>query len=147
MKKILLAFSLILFFSCENENESTPTEIAFTEIGKGFLTGSGSEGIIKSSKIIYTQSDWENLVTQMNSSSIVSSSFTETYIEFDFYTVVAVFDQVRQTSNFSIEISRILETSDNLSISYFIEESSDGVPKTAQPFYLVKIPKTNKALE
>jgi len=109
MKKSLFIFlSILLFVSCDNDetqnNEFNPIEINFTEIGKGTLSGSGQENISQSNLIIQNQAEWQSLMDDMNSTGNVTSTFPETEIDFENYTIIAVFLEVK-SSGWEIEIN------------------------------------------
>ena len=44
-------------------------------------------------------------------------------------------------------VNSISETNENLIINYTTEQVSSGIPKASQPFHIIKIPKTDKALQ
>ena len=146
MKTTILFFSLIFAISCnrsDNNSEFQSTEITFTEIGKGELSGNGTENIAQSNLAINNQTDWESLMNQMNSFNNVTNTFTETTIDFENYTIIAIFLEVK-LNGWTITINDITENENNLSIS--VTESELETTVISQPFHIVKIPKTNKEI-
>lgn len=145
MKTIILTFSLFFMLSCNNNDDSNfqATEINFTEIGKGTLNGNGSENILQSNILINNQTDWQNLINQMDSYNNVSNSFTEITIDFDSYSIIAVFLEIKPTG-WGVVITEIVEEVNSIVISKSENESIALV--ISQPFHIVKIPKTNKEI-
>ena len=145
MKKIkilLFLFGVGLLSNCNNEDSVTQsTEVNFTEIGKGTLNG--SEGISQSNITITNTTDWQNLISQMNTVNNVSGSFTETNIDFDEFMVFAIFLEVKP-NGWEIEIQNIVENDNNLVVSKIETEFATTV--ITQPFHIVKIPKSNKPI-
>lgn len=148
MKTIILILSLFLTASCGNDDDnnvtSQSTPITFTEIGKGALFGNGTEGIIQSNIIIDNTTDWQNLMTQMDSFSNVTTQFSETNIDFNAYTVIGIFLEVKP-SGWEVEISNIEENTINIMVSKTETEAINSV--ITQPFHIVKIPITSKPIE
>tara|TARA_B100000768_G_C11014632_1_gene263508 strand:- start:136 stop:585 length:450 start_codon:yes stop_codon:yes gene_type:complete len=146
MKTIILILSLILAISCNSDDDNSQfqsTEITFTEIGKGNLDGNGSENVSQSNLLINNQTDWQNLIDQMNSVNNISNSFTETTIDFDSYSIVAIFLDIKPTG-WEVSITNITENETNISVS--IQETEMDNTVITQPFHIVKIPKTNKEI-
>lgn len=147
MKTIILILSLFLVTSCNSDDDNTTaqsTPINFTEIGKGALYGNGSEGIVQSNMVIDNTTDWQNLMTQMDSFSNVTAQFSATNIDFNTYTVIGVFLEVKP-SGWEVEISNIKENTSNVMVSKTETEAVNSV--ITQPFHIVKIPVTNKPIE
>jgi hypothetical protein len=118
-------------------------------IAKGDLSGIGTEDISNQYFSITNQIEWENFISQIDVTNEVSSGFSEQNIDFSEYVVIAVIDQVRNTSGYSIA----LEISTNYE-KIFIESnlsspSLDGVVATviSQPYHIVKIAKTNLPID
>jgi hypothetical protein len=145
MKNMFLILSLTLsLFSCnDSENDDTfPQNILFTMISNDIL--SGNEGIVQSNMVINNTSDWQNLVAQMNSVNNVSDNFTETDIDFDSYLLIAVFLEVK-SNGWEVKITNITENESSLIVTTNENEFVSSV--ITQPFSIVKIPITQKAIE
>ncbi len=135
----LIAFIL---FSCNKiSNEEETNSIPFTEIGKGALYGNGAEGIPQSNLVITNNTDWQNLMNQMNSVNNVTDNFTETNIDFSTYEIIAIFLDVKG-NGWEVSITDITEDNSNIYV-YKSEKEYDNSVIT-QPFHIVKIPKSNK---
>jgi len=113
-------------------------------IAKGNLTG--SEGIPKQNLVITTQTDWENLITAMNSVNNVSDSFAEINIDFSKYQVIAVFDEVKSNGGWSVDITDITENTDSVVVLIENLKRGDSTSVVTQPFYIVKIPVSEKPI-
>ncbi|MGB1393047.1 MAG: hypothetical protein ACPH4O_03945 [Flavobacteriaceae bacterium] len=146
MKTIIFILSIFLATSCssdDNNQTSQSTTITFTEIGKGVLDGNGSEGIVQSNLVIANNTDWQNLMNQMNSVNNITDNFSETNIDFNTYQIIAIFKEVKPT-NWEVEISSIVENANNLSVS--VVETEYDFTVVTQPFHIIKISKTNKEI-
>lgn len=140
---LLLISTIALFISCNSEDCSgfEPTEITFTEIGKGSLSGNGKEGIPQSNVIISKTTEWENLISKMNTVNNVTDSFKETKINFNNYTVIAIFLEIKN-SGWEIETAMVTEHQDEISIATIENNFINSV--MTQPFSIIKIKKTDK---
>lgn len=147
MKTLIVILSLFLATSCSNDDDNNvtvqSTPITFTEIGKGALFGNGTEGIIQSNIVIDNTTDWQNLMTQMDSFSNVTTQFSQTTIDFNSYTLIVIFLEVKP-SGWEVEISNIEENATNIMVSKSETEAINSV--ITQPFHIVKIPITNKPI-
>jgi hypothetical protein len=148
MKTIVVILSVFLAIFCSNDDDNSvtaqSTPITFTEIGKGALFGNGTEGISQSNIVIDNTTDWQNLMTQMNSFNNVTNEFSETNIDFNTYIVIAIFLEVKQ-NGWEVEISNIEENTTDMMVSKTETEAINSV--ITQPFHIVKIPVTNKPIE
>tara|TARA_R110002096_G_scaffold334999_1_gene528636 strand:+ start:639 stop:1073 length:435 start_codon:yes stop_codon:yes gene_type:complete len=139
--------SLIFVVSCNNDDDNDPefqpTEINFSGVGRGSLLGNGDEGIEQSNLLINNDSDWQYLMTQMNITNNVTAGFTETDIDFETYSIVAVFLEIKPVGWY-LEITNIIENEDNIALT--VEEVESVAAIITQPFHIVKIPKTEKEI-
>lgn len=148
MKKLLLPLLVLVFTACSSDSNTTnkiPENIDATLIAKGELYGNGEENILQQNLVITNQTDWTNLKNQMDSVNTISPGFTEQNIDFDVYELLVVFDQIRSTGGFSIEITTVSEDENNIIAN--IEMTSPGDVATmviTQPFHIVKILKSDK---
>jgi hypothetical protein len=92
---------------------------------------------------ISNTNDWQNLISQMNSVNNVSDDFTEIDINFNEFTVFAIFLEVKG-NGWEIEIENVIENETNISISTQETEFDNFV--ITQPFQIIKIPKTDKPI-
>ena len=145
IKILLFLLGIGLLNSCNNDDNSEiqSTEINFTEIGKGALYGNGQEGISQSNVTISNTNNWQNLISQMNSVNNVSGDFTETDINFNEFTVFAIFLEIKG-NGWEIEIENVIENKTNISISTQETEFANSV--MTQPFQIIRIPKTDKPI-
>ena len=139
---IYTIFILVLYTSCNDIDDSptpfTPINITPVLIGKG----NDITGLTQISTRITNQTNWNLLLSSMNS---VSNTFTETTIDFVNYDVIAIIDSERPCTNFSININNIVENEDNITV----QSSSSGdvnncFTAIVQPYHIVKIPKSPK---
>ncbi len=92
--------------------------------------------------IISNVNDWQNLISQMNSVNNVSDDFTETEINFNKFTVFAIFLEVK-SNGWEIGTETVTENQNSISISTLETEYVTTV--ITQPFSIVKVPKANNS--
>ncbi|PPK96639.1 MULTISPECIES: hypothetical protein [Nonlabens] len=142
MKKIILfLFVSIVFVSCNSDDDSTSVPI--TLISENSLHGNGQEGIIEQNRVITDSVTWNNLIASMDSVNMVSDQFTETIIDFNTYTVIAVFDEVRPSSAYDLEVHIFQNTSNIIVDVNNINFGENEFNIVQQPFYIVKIENSN----
>ena len=136
---ILLAGVFMVLGGCE-ENKY-PKALKFTVIGEGNVSGSGEENLNKQNVVITDSIQWQRLLSEMDSHRNVSSSLTETNIDFDKFQLIVVIDSIRPNLC-EINIKSITENKSDISVC--IEKTSYDATVVTQPFCIVKIGKTNK---
>ena len=144
MHKLLGIVILLFALNCKSsENEAKMTKEDIVLIGKGNLYGSGSEGIEKQNLIVTSPEEWKDLLNKMNAVNKVSDSFSETDIDFSEYTVIAVFDEIKNSGGHSLNLV-IQETKDEFLVEV-LRKSPDGIATSVmtQPYYIVKVPKSD----
>ncbi|AGC75636.1 hypothetical protein LX97_00327 [Nonlabens dokdonensis] len=146
MKNYLFLLSLFLFISCNNDddmNEEPAIQtgpVAFTTISQGRLNG--NEGVVQSNLVINNASDWIALMNQMDSGfNNFTGDFTQTNIDFNNFTVIAIFEDVLPEF-YLLEITSIIENQNYIEVTTVID--GGGFTSLSQPFHIVKIPKTAK---
>jgi hypothetical protein len=142
---LLFLLGIGLLNSCVNDDNADyqSTEINFTEIGKGALFGNGQEGISQSNLTISNTNEWQNLISQMNSVNNVSENFTETDINFNEFTVFAIFLEVKG-HGWEIGTENVIENENNISVTTLENKAINSV--MTQPLSIIKIPKTEKTI-
>ena len=144
-----LLLAIASLSGCEKTNNIIPDITPVTDtipvlIGQGVLYGNGQEGIIKQNLVIKTQTEWNNLLTAMNSVNNVSDSFTETDIDFSEYMVIAVFDEVKSNGGWSIDITDVTNYADSIVVTVQNLKQGDDTDITIQPYCIVRIPLSEK---
>jgi len=128
-------------------DKSFPKSIASTLIAQGELFGSGQEGIIKQNLVIKTQTEWNNLITAMNSVNNVSRNFAETDVDFSKYQIIAAFDDVKGCGGYSISITQIEEHAERIVVTVNQYSPQGACPTVmTQPYHIVKIPVSDKQI-
>lgn len=144
MKKGLLILILSVFvLSCSSDdNNSRMVAIDSTLIAKDALYGNGEEGIPEQNLVIKDQNTWTNLIAQMNSVNNESDKFSETDINFSEYNVIAVFDELRESGGYSLDL-KINSNSENIIVQVIdLIPEGNNITMMTQPYYIVKIPKS-----
>ncbi|APY08206.1 hypothetical protein BWZ20_07775 [Winogradskyella sp. J14-2] len=148
MHKLLGIVVLLFALNCKSaENKAKMTQENIILIGKGNLHGSGAEGIEQQNLIVTSSEEWQNLLNSINSVNKVSNSFSETDIDFSKYTVLAVFDEVKNSGGHSLNLV-VEETKDKILIEV-LRKSPDGIATSVmtQPYHIVKIPKPSLPID
>lgn len=156
MKTRIILFTCISLFvlSCgtskkANEaivqiDESSQTLVEHEIVGQGALYGGGEEQIEESTQVINSSEEWERLKAKMNTINNVTDGFKIKEIDFNDYTIIVCFDQVRPSGGFSLKVSTI--TKSPTQITVHVEKTSPNMPATSvltQPYEIVMIEKTN----
>ncbi|MBU2927923.1 hypothetical protein [Winogradskyella psychrotolerans] len=147
MKIHILIILALVVVSCKSntmtQNNAKMATVESVLISKGNLYGAGSEGITKQNTVIDNNSDWMDLITQMDTVNKVSDNFSETEIDFSKYTIIAVFNDVRGSGGNSIALD-IYNTSENTIVKVeYISPTGNATSVMTQPYYISKIPKQN----
>jgi len=146
MKTLILSLVIFISLSCSNttdDNSSTTvieTPITPTLIGKSSISNPSTP---LQNVLITNQLQWDSLLLSMNEVNNVSSSFTETNINFSNYDIVAAFRNPISNSGSSVDITNIVEnqTQRLVTIQYLTNGFNSNI---AQPFHIVKLPKSSK---
>jgi hypothetical protein len=142
---ILTILTMFVLNSCDKNEESfSPQNINPTLIGEGSLFSTYSNNITSNNLVILNDQDWNNFISNMNNPNNLSMSFTETNIDFNNYMILAVFDEPRPTGGYQISITNIVENSNNIIVDFNLTGSGDLTQMPTHPYYIVKIPKSNK---
>ena len=144
MKTLILTFiSFFMLLSCSNSDDSfTPQNITPTLIGKNSISNPSTP---LQNSLITSQVQWDNLLSIMNSTNNVSNNFLETNIDFNNFDIIAVFRNPISNSSSTVDITSIVETGNQRAVT--VQNLIDGVSAdVAQPFHIVKIPKSTKPI-
>jgi len=146
MKRLVfIIISIFAFVNCSKEESKN--YLTYNLIGEGSLYGNGEENIEEQSLIIKSDQEWNNLLDKINSTNNVSDKFTETEIDFSNYIIIAIFDRIRTTGDYQIEISNIIDGDKFIIVKTQISGPKDVAPFVmTQPFFIAKIPKTDKTI-
>jgi hypothetical protein len=117
------------------------TSIETSLIGKGNLYGSSSQGVDQQNIVINTTADWNDLITLFDAANDVSSSFTETDIDFTNFTVIVAIDEVRGNGGHDLDIE-VNSNSANIIVTVTdLIPQGNATTVITQPYHIVKIPK------
>ena len=146
--RLILCIFLFGVLGCSSTIQPSKTlkkeEIVFSTISKGTLFGNGIEGILEEKFTIKNEKQWQVFLNKINSVNNVSSSFSEININFSNHNIICVFDTIRNTGGYAIEIERIFIEKKNLNIVYNKKEPGPMEMVTTiitQPYHIVKIEK------
>ena len=144
-KILIIAIILGIAISC-NENDDDLNPINFTEIGQDNLYGNGEENILQQNLTISDTETWNDLLDKMNTVNNESDEFTETDIDFEEFVIIAVFDKIYGHGGYSIDIMRIFENTNTITVKVDHISKGDATLIMTQPFHIVKIPRTDKLI-
>jgi len=146
--RLILCVFLFGVLGCSSTIQPSKTlkkeEIVFSTISKGTLFGNGIEGILEEKFTIKNEKQWQVFLNKINSVNNVSSSFSEININFSNHNIICVFDTIRNTGGYAIEIERVFVEKKNLNIVYNKKEPGPMEMVTTiitQPYHIVKIEK------
>ena len=146
--RLILCVFLFVVLGCSSTIQPSKTikkeEIVFNTISKGTLFGNGIEGILEEKFTIKNEKQWQVFLNKINSVNSVSSSFSEININFSNHIIICVFDAIRNTGGYAIEIERVFVEKKNLNIVYNKKEPGPMEMVTTiitQPYHIVKIEK------
>lgn len=142
---LLMAFTLL---SCQ-QKDFPAIELVSSLIVKDNLYGNGDEGINEENFHITDQSSWEELMEKVNLVNTETDKFAETDIDFTQFDIIAVFDQIRPSSAYSIDLF-ITDDTENINVEIIkIVPESGAIVSTVitQPYHIVKIDKQELELK
>jgi hypothetical protein len=148
----LALISILSSSSCDTTEEvvdgtvEPPRHLEIEQINQGVLMGDGEEPVGKNKGyVIQTEEEWENLRKKMNAVNNAQGPIT---IDFEKYTVLAYFDQIRPNGGYSINIVEAIE-SDEMIKAMYKSTAPSGMATTVitQPFTIVKIAKSEKTVK
>ena len=117
----------------------TPIQIAQGNILK-------SSKVEKQNTVITTESEWEALGTAMD--AYISEPILGIEVDFGQYQVIAIIDDVHQNKGWSIDITKIVEYTDKIVVTYSnLKRGDEEGFSRSQPYHIVKIPKSDKKVE
>jgi len=142
LKFIPISLSLMVLYSCQ-QKDLLVYDIETTLIAKDNLYGNGDEGITKENLVITDEASWNDLISKMDAVNNVSDSFAETDIDFDEFQIIAVFEDLKGSGGYEIELD-IGSNSDNIVVTVNeIVPTGNVTTVITQPFHIVKIPVNN----
>ncbi|MCP2026248.1 hypothetical protein L1276_001392 [Flavobacterium sp. HSC-32F16] len=143
MKQILIIFSLLFAFTSCDSDESAPSKVDFTEVYQGDYFN-GNYNNPKANLVINDLTEWNKLLVKLDLNIKPWQNSISTDIDFEKYQVIAVIDEVRPYNGYSIDITKITQTNDQILVK--VEQLKPGGAATVntQPYHIVTIPKSNK---
>jgi len=107
--RIIISLFLLVIIGCKSTTTKTSkvNEVAFQTVSKGALFGNGMEGISESNFTITNAKEWGAFLEKIAIENKVSTNFSKVTIDFSEHILVCVFDTIRNTGGFEIEIETI----------------------------------------
>lgn len=145
--RITISIFLLILVACKSTNTSTlkTNEVSFKTVSIGVLYGDGTEGISESNFSIRNAKDWNIFLNTINA----SNRFSKVAIDFSKQQLLCVFDRIRNTSGFKIEIENIFIEKSGLKTIY---TTSKPLATTmvnmvvTQPYHIVIIDKQEESI-
>jgi hypothetical protein len=119
-------------------------EIEPVLIGKGDIYN--FEGFTIPNRVITSVEEWNELKAAMRDRVYGLDTFDETDIDFSAYQVIALFDEIRGSSGWSIDITGIVEYSDKIVVSVTNLKTGNATCVVTQPYHIVRIPASSKEI-
>jgi|SRR5690554_3631883 len=145
MKKTVLIFTMVFaLFACDdNISENNQEEIVYEAIQQGFLSGDNMTSNSQNS-VITDQNNWNQLVSLLTSENYDLSSVN---IDFNTHCVLYIKDEARPKGGYSISVQNVYEGTNTIDV-HITKSFSDSpnMDMPTQPFYIAKMPKTNKSI-
>lgn len=150
MKKIAIWTLIIISFSgCENNDNTVELmlqNINFEFIGRNPFNPLSTEDIVPGNYVISNQSEWNALLSKIDTYNSISQAFTTTTIDFNTYQIIAVFDQIRSSVGRTIDVTEIVENQNNITVTVITGGSLGAINVTVQPFHIIKMPISQKPI-
>ena len=142
--RISISIFLLLLLGCKSTNTNTLklNEVSFKTVSKGVLFGNGIEGIPKSNFTINNAKEQKTALSN-------NTNFSIEPIDFSKQLFVCVFDNIRNTSGFKIEIENIFIKKSGLKTIYTTSKPSatERVNMVVtQPYHIVLIDKQEEPI-
>ncbi len=135
----------MVFTACNTLQKQEITKDAMLKIGQGNLHGIGDQKLQPQQKIITSEKEWSDLKKKMNAVNPTTQNFKNLPVNFKNEMLLVLISDLKSSGGHSIMIEKIEETQKQIEIAYR-EKSPDGIATTVmtQPYFVAKIPKTNK---
>lgn len=142
----IISIFLLVLVGCKSTITKTSKiqEVTFQTVSKGALFGNGIEGISESNFTISNANEWKVFKEKIDIQNKVSTTFSKEPIDFSEELLVCVFDTIRNTGGFEIEIENIIIKKNGINILYTTKKPgpTDMVSMViTQPYHLVKTEK------
>jgi hypothetical protein len=144
--RIIISLFLLVIIACKSTTTKTSkvNEVAFQTVSKGALFGNGIEGISESNFTINNAKEWDAFLEKIAIENKISTNLSKVTIDFSEHILVCVFDTIRNTGGFEIEIETIFIEKNGENIQYSTKKPgpTDMVTMVVtQPYHLVKTEK------
>ncbi len=149
MKKLIIITSIILFAACKSNKKIAQNKpFAYQLIAQSTLHGNGAEGFKPGLYKIIDKKQWQDFLKKMNTVNNESSKFDFDNPDFDKYMIVAIFDKVLPYGGVKFYIDKVENTRDTIEFvtKHKEPEGQMSIQVMNQPYILIKIKKTDKAL-
>ncbi|MFB9077895.1 protease complex subunit PrcB family protein [Flavobacterium procerum] len=143
MKQIITILSILLLLTSCSNDEQEETAVTFSVIAQDDQFN-GDYNNPKINLVINNEAEWNTLKEKMSSYSV--STLKETEIDFTKYQIIAVFDEIRMSSGYSIEVTKVAENEHNRFVQ--IENFNPGGLSSiiTQPFQIIKVSRSAKTV-
>ena len=143
MKQILFILSIFFTLTSYSNDDSASSKVEFTEVYHGdFFNGDYNNP--KANLVIKDLAEWNKLLVKLNLDIKPWQNAISTDIDFEKYQVIAVIDEIRNYGGYSIDITTITQTENQILVKVAQLNSGGIATAITQPYHIVKIPKSNK---
>lgn len=157
MRKIfLVALASLGLMACSNDDSNSteqdfePVALEVNTVLQNNLGGNGQEGIGAENRVISNVSQWNQLIDEIDYTydgvNGIVATLEAVTIDFDNEDVLAVFEEIKNSGGYSIDIVKVEEQEKKVVVT--IDRLLKGGDATVitQPFHIVKIAKVNKPI-
>ncbi len=149
MKHLIILASIVLFASCKSHQKVSKNEpFAYQLLAQSTLHGNGAEGFKPGLYKITDERQWQEFLKKINTVNNESAKFKLDHVDFDKYMIVAIFDRVLHQGGTKFYIKSVENTKDTVKFitSHEVPQGQFAIQVINQPYILIKIKKTDKAL-
>ncbi|WP_281231422.1 protease complex subunit PrcB family protein [Flavobacterium gelatinilyticum] len=143
MKQILFIFTILFILTGCSSDESEPLNVEFSSVFYGDHF-SGDYTNQKANLVVKNQKQLDILMEKYKLEPKSWENSMPLNIDFKKYQIIAVIDQVRNYSGYSIDITKITQTNNRIFVQ--VKQLKPGGLGTVitQPYHIVQMPKSNK---
>ncbi len=141
---VLLFLLTSTLISCNKENieKQYPNYITPVNLAKGAT----NPVLNNDNYVIKDSTEWNNFLTMISEGINVNYYFSQLNIDFSQDMVIAIIDVAYPTGGWTVDITSIIETSNNIEVTFTHLNTGNDTMVSEQPFHIVKIPKSNKPI-
>jgi hypothetical protein len=129
------------------DSKNFPAPVEFTTIGQCFLDIGYIEELANKGVVITSSSEWELLKERLHDPYCSVGDYLTKEIDFSVYQIVAVFEEIKGSGGYDIEITGITEYADKIIVKVeHFRPNGPAFTVDTQPFHIVTMPISEKEI-